>query len=198
MAATAIGGSAERALERKDKAPLPIPVSLGLHCLSLHLTFPTPVLLLEISSHQGEFILIPKNRLCHILFFRSSPISCTQSKYGAVLFFFCHAQFRRVVVWILVVRVTICDYSTRWVRLTPCIRSPGRGLNWGSVASIVGIICERFGVLCSQAGFSPHWANVYLECITFISIRCVSLCLCACESTAPVSKNSWDSSNAGF
>jgi len=126
-------------------------------------------------------------------FFRSSPISCTQSKYGAVLFFFCHAQFRRVVVWILVVRVTICDYSTRWVRLTPPMGSPGWGLNWGSVASIVGIICERFGVLCSQAGFSPHWANVYLECITFISIRCVSLCLCACESTPPVSKNSCDS-----
>lgn len=42
-----------------------------------------------------------------------------------------------------------------------------------SVASIVGIICQRFGVLCSQAGFSPRWANVYIECITFISIRCV-------------------------
>lgn len=92
VAATAIGGSAERALERKDKAPLPIP--------------------------------------------------------------FCCWRYRPTKPYFL--------YTVKWSVLQYVIIRP--------VASIVGIICERFGVLCSQAGFSPHWANVYLECITFISI----------------------------
>ncbi|KAL0948350.1 hypothetical protein HGRIS_010936 [Hohenbuehelia grisea] len=38
------------------------------------------------------------------------------------------------------------------------------------VASIVGIICEKYDVLCESEGFNFHFANVYLEAIDFISI----------------------------
>jgi len=39
------------------------------------------------------------------------------------------------------------------------------------VVSIVGIVCESYNVLCATSGFNPHFANVYLEAIDFVSIR---------------------------
>ncbi|KAG6846202.1 hypothetical protein H0H93_015454, partial [Arthromyces matolae] len=39
-----------------------------------------------------------------------------------------------------------------------------------SVISIIGIICEKYNVLCESAGFSVHYANVYLEAADFVSI----------------------------
>lgn len=40
-------------------------------------------------------------------------------------------------------------------------------------ASIAGIVCERFDVLCEADGFSFRAARVYLEGISFISITYV-------------------------
>ncbi|KAF8879061.1 organic solute transporter Ostalpha-domain-containing protein [Infundibulicybe gibba] len=37
-------------------------------------------------------------------------------------------------------------------------------------ASITGIICEKFHVLCESQGFSPKFANVYIEAINFIAL----------------------------
>jgi hypothetical protein len=39
-----------------------------------------------------------------------------------------------------------------------------------TAASIAGIICEKYDVLCEADGFSLHSANLYLEGISFISI----------------------------
>ncbi|KAG6874125.1 hypothetical protein C0995_005541 [Termitomyces sp. Mi166 len=38
------------------------------------------------------------------------------------------------------------------------------------VISIIGIICEKYDVLCESAGFSVYYANVYLEAVDFVSI----------------------------
>jgi len=56
VAATAIDGSAERALERKDKTSLPLPVSLVMISLCAQLIIPVQVLLLEISPYKGKLI----------------------------------------------------------------------------------------------------------------------------------------------
>ncbi|KAJ3555065.1 hypothetical protein NP233_g12293 [Leucocoprinus birnbaumii] len=53
-------------------------------------------------------------------------------------------------------------YTVKWSVLQYVIIRPA--------ASVAGIICERLGVLCAQAGFSPVFANAYIECINFISI----------------------------
>ncbi len=39
-----------------------------------------------------------------------------------------------------------------------------------TAASIAGIVCEKYEVLCEADGFSVHSAAVYLEGIAFISI----------------------------
>ncbi|KNZ82147.1 Transmembrane protein 184 like protein [Termitomyces sp. J132] len=41
---------------------------------------------------------------------------------------------------------------------------------FSSVISIIGIICQKYDVLCESAGFSVHYANVYLEAVDFVSI----------------------------
>ncbi|KAF5349938.1 hypothetical protein D9756_009284 [Leucocoprinus leucothites] len=92
VAATAIGKSAERALERKDKTPLPLP--------------------------------------------------------------FCCWRYRPTKAYFM--------YTVKWSVLQYVIIRPA--------ASVAGIICEKYEVLCAQAGFSPRWANAYIECINFISI----------------------------
>lgn len=38
-------------------------------------------------------------------------------------------------------------------------------------ASIAGIVCEHFKVLCTTEGYTLKYAAVYIECINFISIR---------------------------
>ncbi|RDB24596.1 hypothetical protein Hypma_008230 [Hypsizygus marmoreus] len=53
-------------------------------------------------------------------------------------------------------------YTVKWSVLQYVIIRP--------LVSIIGIICEKYGVLCESAGFSVHYASVYLECIDFISI----------------------------
>ncbi|KAF9443865.1 DUF300-domain-containing protein [Macrolepiota fuliginosa MF-IS2] len=92
VAATAIDKSAERALERKDKRPLPLP--------------------------------------------------------------FCCWRYRPTKAYFM--------YTVKWSVLQYVIIRPA--------ASIAGIICEKLGVLCHQEGFSPRWANVYIESINFVSI----------------------------
>ncbi|KXN88394.1 hypothetical protein AN958_07376 [Leucoagaricus sp. SymC.cos] len=104
VAATAVGNSAERALERKDKRPLPIPVET------------------------------------------LSPLRQDRA--------FCFWRYRPTKPYFM--------HTVKWSVLQYVIIRPA--------TSIAGIICEKFNVLCHQAGFSPHWANVYLECIDFVSI----------------------------
>lgn len=42
-------------------------------------------------------------------------------------------------------------------------------------ASIAGIICEHYHVLCHTEGYTWRYAAVYIECINFVSIRWVYL-----------------------
>ncbi|KAF5376902.1 hypothetical protein D9615_007209 [Tricholomella constricta] len=53
-------------------------------------------------------------------------------------------------------------YTVKWSVLQYVIIRP--------LASIAGIICEKFKVLCESAGYSVHYASVYLEAIDFVSI----------------------------
>jgi len=53
-------------------------------------------------------------------------------------------------------------YTLKWSVLQYVIIRP--------LASIAGIICEKYDVLCEADGFSFRSANVYLEVISFISI----------------------------
>jgi len=53
-------------------------------------------------------------------------------------------------------------YTIKWAVLQYVIVRP--------LVSIVGIVCQKLNVLCESAGFSPHFANVYLEAVDFVSI----------------------------
>ncbi|KAJ7096271.1 DUF300-domain-containing protein [Mycena epipterygia] len=53
-------------------------------------------------------------------------------------------------------------YTVKWSVLQYVILRPA--------VSIAGIICQAFNVLCESAGFSPKFANVYLEAVDFASI----------------------------
>ncbi|KAI6014358.1 DUF300-domain-containing protein [Pisolithus marmoratus] len=53
-------------------------------------------------------------------------------------------------------------YTVKWSVLQYVIILPA--------CSIAGIICEAFNVLCESAGYSIHYASVYLDVIDFISI----------------------------
>ncbi|KAJ7279454.1 DUF300-domain-containing protein [Mycena rebaudengoi] len=53
-------------------------------------------------------------------------------------------------------------YTVKWSVLQYVIVRPA--------VSVVGIICEKFDVLCETESFNPHFASVYLSCIEFISI----------------------------
>ncbi|KAJ7482543.1 DUF300-domain-containing protein [Mycena latifolia] len=92
VAATAAGHSAERALARKDKRPLPMP--------------------------------------------------------------FCCWRYRPTKAYFM--------YTVKWSVLQYVLVRPA--------VSIVGIICERFGVLCESEGYNPHFASVYLSAVDFVSI----------------------------
>lgn len=39
-----------------------------------------------------------------------------------------------------------------------------------TVIAIVGVICEKYQVLCEDGGFDPSFAYVYLESVSFVSI----------------------------
>jgi len=53
-------------------------------------------------------------------------------------------------------------YTVKWSVLQYVIVRP--------VISIVGIVCQKFGVLCDSEGYNPHFASVYLSAIDFVSI----------------------------
>ncbi|KAF9465053.1 DUF300-domain-containing protein [Collybia nuda] len=53
-------------------------------------------------------------------------------------------------------------YAVKWSVLQYIIVRPA--------ISIISIICQAANVLCPSEGFSPHYADVYLETIDFISI----------------------------
>ncbi|KAF5345454.1 hypothetical protein D9758_013648 [Tetrapyrgos nigripes] len=53
-------------------------------------------------------------------------------------------------------------YTVKWSVLQYVIIRP--------LASIAGIICEHYNVLCESAGFDARYANVYLEAVDFVSI----------------------------
>ncbi|TEB20972.1 DUF300-domain-containing protein [Coprinellus micaceus] len=92
VAATASGNSPDRAIERKDKRPLPIP--------------------------------------------------------------FCCWRYRPTKAYFM--------YTVKWSVLQYIIIRPA--------ASIAGIICEHYHVLCHTEGYTYKYAAVYIECINFVSI----------------------------
>ncbi|KAG5715393.1 Transmembrane protein 184 like protein, partial [Termitomyces sp. T112] len=53
-------------------------------------------------------------------------------------------------------------FTVKWAVLQYVIFRP--------LISIIGIICQKYDVLCESAGFSVHYANVYLEAVDFVSI----------------------------
>jgi len=53
-------------------------------------------------------------------------------------------------------------YTVKWSVLQYVIVRPA--------VSIAGIITQAFNVLCESAGYSVHFANVYLEAVDFVSI----------------------------
>ncbi|EDR09079.1 uncharacterized protein LACBIDRAFT_296311 [Laccaria bicolor S238N-H82] len=53
-------------------------------------------------------------------------------------------------------------YAVKWSVLQYVVVRPA--------VSLIGIICEAFGVLCETQGFNVHYANAYLESIDFVSI----------------------------
>ncbi|KAJ7188182.1 organic solute transporter Ostalpha-domain-containing protein [Mycena filopes] len=55
-------------------------------------------------------------------------------------------------------------YTVKWAVLQYVIIRPA--------VSIAGIVCQAFNILCESAGFSVHFANVYLEAVDFVSISC--------------------------
>ena len=59
-------------------------------------------------------------------------------------------------------------YTVKWSVLQYVIIRP--------LVSIAGIVCEKYKVLCESEGFDFRYANVYLEIVDFISIRCVRAC----------------------
>lgn len=110
VAATAIDGSAERALERKNKTSLPLPVSLVIIFPCAQLMMPVQVLLLEISPYKGK--LTPM-RIKGLIWPSDAAIFFVYGKsmdYGLCSFPGCSAHVK-----CLVVRVAICDHPTRWV-----------------------------------------------------------------------------------
>ncbi|KAK0421926.1 DUF300-domain-containing protein [Armillaria borealis] len=53
-------------------------------------------------------------------------------------------------------------YTVKWSVLQYVIIRP--------LCSIVGVVCEKYNVLCESEGFDFHYANAYLEIVDFISI----------------------------
>ncbi len=62
-------------------------------------------------------------------------------------------------------------YTVKWSVLQYVIIRP--------LCSIVGVVCEKYNVLCESEGFDFHYANAYLEIVDFISISCVAAPPCA-------------------
>ena len=56
-------------------------------------------------------------------------------------------------------------YTVKWSVLQYIIIRP--------LVSLAGIVCEKYNVLCESEGFDYRYADVYLEVIDFVSIRCV-------------------------
>ncbi|KAG7439476.1 DUF300-domain-containing protein [Guyanagaster necrorhizus] len=53
-------------------------------------------------------------------------------------------------------------YTVKWSVLQYVIIRP--------LCSIVGIVCEKYNVLCESEGFDFHYANAYMEIVDFFSI----------------------------
>lgn len=67
VAATATDGDATKAIERKDKRPLPIPVRILLDNFYNYMLISPIVLLLEIPTDEGMLLLIPWESVPHTL-----------------------------------------------------------------------------------------------------------------------------------
>lgn len=143
VAATALNHDAENAIARKDKRPLPLPVSLVL-CNSCSDSWML-VLLLAIPANEGN----------------KTILICTSDE---------------LTFWVGLLHVyyqmgctSVCYCSPRY----PISDYFSANANLFAAVSIAGIICEKLNVLCDSSGFDVHFANVYLEAVDFVSIRCV-------------------------
>ena len=167
VAETGSGHSAVKAIERKDKRPLPIPVNFALSLL--------PITLKYFGSFVAGDTVRQRLTLCSMLPYTlltcSSLIrhtSCTPSRYDRPyhpsrqhhLNFDCSGlsyntwSFGQVISFNLFLEKMLSSHKA---------------------ASIAGIICEALNVLCNSGPYSVHFADVYLEVIDFISIRYFSI-----------------------
>lgn len=145
VAATAAGDKAENALLRKEKQPLPFPVRLS--------SVIAPPCIVD-SFLQLCFWRFRPTKVCSSLFIHwartdgrtDRPTLCIRSN-GPLCNMSSFDQVRR--------HLTVP--SSAYLQFAPAV-------------SIVGIITEAFGVLCPQS-YSPHFAQVYITSIDFISIR---------------------------
>lgn len=85
-----------------------------------------------------------------------------------------HSRNRRSFPVRSVVCPAICHFQT-WCVVRSFFSDTLELISTASLSaiSIAGIICEKLNVLCESQGFDVHFANVYLEAIDFVSIRCV-------------------------
>jgi hypothetical protein len=163
VAATAMGHNAENAIARKDKRSLPIPVGEPLvtccpKSADTLLQFccwryrPTKVVI----APPPAFQIASPTFIALLYVYRQSECSETSLTYNPThQLVACSSICHRPPTYVFpVILITICQIHFL-------------------VVSIAGIICEKYNVLCETAGFSPYFANVYLESIVFASIRLV-------------------------
>ncbi|KAG6810571.1 hypothetical protein H0H92_011297 [Tricholoma furcatifolium] len=109
------------------------------------------------TEHKAESVIANKDK-------RSMPIPITFRQLANEL-------VKAYFMYTVKVKVTFCGarfcyvdtrHFPQWSVLQYVIFRP--------LISIVGIICEKYNVLCESAGFNPSYANLYLEVVDFLSI----------------------------
>lgn len=169
VSATASGHNAELAIARKDKRPLPLPVSEL--CQSSAAQHPFR---LRFSSVVGD-IDLPRQAQ---IFFALYPVVLT---YALTVLFYVHRQGEHPRLSLKTFQpiefsgVFSNMLSSAHVSLCSVLESFTSTNHL--VVSIIGIVCQKYNVLCETAGFNPHFASVYLQSVDFVSIRLVELVL---------------------
>ena len=151
MASTASGHSADRALERKDKMRLPIPVS------------PTVLESIRIVDFDRSFVVGDTDPRRYV---NSCSLCSPNIEFVlGLLYVYCQSLYSGSSSTVLIPYLVEFQWSVlQYVIIRPA-------------ASIAGIICEAFDVLCENDGYSWRYASVWIEGINFVSIRSALFCL---------------------
>lgn len=168
VAETATGHSAEKAVERKDKMPLPIPVGGCSHfSLALFDIFHCFSFVVGDIGLQRQ-VLQPFFDSLSCLISCSRLTLCIQSRWrnSVLLYPFLYKLDAPAsgpcYNMLSLDRVCSCMITIQSLELTSC-----------AAASIAGIICEKYEVLCHSDGYTWRHASLYIEAVNFISIRYV-------------------------